>query len=49
VKQYSFKVIKRSPVLIEGHIAVKAKSLKKAIKKLEKYGDYEVEEVTRVK
>lgn len=49
MKHYDFKVIKHDPILIEGHIHIKAKTLKKAMHKLEKYGDYEIEEAKRTK
>lgn len=49
MKYYDFKVIKHAPILIEGHIHIKAKTFKKALHKLEKFGDYEIEEVKKTK
>ena len=48
-KTYSIKVVQHKPVEMEGHITIRATSAKKALQKLEEYGDYEVEEVKKVK
>lgn len=44
-KQFVFKVSRKEPIQIEGHISIWATSKHKARKKIRRYGMYHIDEI----